>query len=410
ESRITNMKKRDIVITGLQDFHAEIGSNAVNLAYEFAKKHRVLYVNYPLDRLSKWRNASEKSVQRRIAVRNGRQKALEKINDNLWVYTPDVILESVSKIPFRWLFDEILKNNNRKYAKSIQTALSELHINDFILFEDGDLYRTLYLKEWLKPSLFIYYSRDNLIATPYFQKHGPRIEKALMQKADAVLCNSEYLASLARQHNPESYDAGQGVDTAPFEKAPGKIPDEINNAKKPVIGYIGVLSSLRLDVALLETVAERNPQWTFAFVGPEDETFRKSRLHEWPNVLFTGRKDFQDLPAYLHGFDVAINPQLINDVTIGNYPRKIDEYLAAQKPVVAVKTEAMKMFSEVVFLAEGAGEFEQRIKNALESKDFNKQERLKTAKRHTWENSVDKIYQVIQHIEKQKGHGTKGKN
>ncbi len=396
------MKKRDIVITGLQDFHAEIGSNAVNIAYEFAKKHRVLYVNYPLDRLSKWRNASDMLVQRRIAVRNGRQKALEKINDNLWVYTPDVILESVSKIPFRWLFDKILKKNNKKYAKSIQKALSELDINDFILFEDGDLYRTLYLKEWLKPSLFIYYSRDNLIATPYFRKHGSRIEKAMMQKTDAVVCNSEYLASLARRYNIESYDVGQGVDTGPFEKQPEKHPPEIEKTKKPVIGYIGVLSSLRLDVALLETISERNPQWSFVFVGPEDEAFKNSRLHALSNVIFTGRKDFDQLPAYLHGFDVAINPQVINDVTIGNYPRKIDEYLAAQKPVVAVKTEAMKLFSEVVFLAEGAVEFEQKIIAALDNKEHNKVERLKVARSHTWENSVNNIYRVIQNIEKQK--------
>jgi hypothetical protein len=35
-----------------------------------------------------------------------------------------------------------------------------------------------------------------------------------------------------------------------------------------------------------------------------------------------GSKDSQDLPNYVKGFDVAINPQLTNDLTIGNYPRK----------------------------------------------------------------------------------------
>ena len=43
---------RDIVIVGQQPWDTEIGSNCKNIALEFSKHNRVLYVNSPLDRFT----------------------------------------------------------------------------------------------------------------------------------------------------------------------------------------------------------------------------------------------------------------------------------------------------------------------------------------------------------------------
>ncbi len=45
----------------------------------------------------------------------------------------------------------------------------------------------------------------------------------------------------------------------------------------------------------------------------------------------------KELPGYIQHFDVCINPQKLNPITIGNYPLKVDEYLAMGKPVVATR-------------------------------------------------------------------------
>ncbi|HAI83429.1 MAG TPA: glycosyl transferase family 1, partial [Chitinophagaceae bacterium] len=87
--------------------------------------------------------------------------------------------------------------------------------------------------------------------------------------------------------------------------------------------------------------ATAKPEWSLVLVGPEDEAFKQSALHQLPNVHFLGSKQPEALPEYVAAFDVCINPQLLNEVTIGNYPRKVDEYLAMGKPVVATQTEAM---------------------------------------------------------------------
>ena len=72
--------------------------------------------------------------------------------------------------------------------------------------------------------------------------------------------------------------------------------------------------------------------------------------------------------AYIHHFDVCINPQQVNPLTIGNYPRKIDEYLASGKPVVATATQAMEMFREYVSLCQTKEEYVVSIRKLLDEK------------------------------------------
>ena len=174
-------------------------------------------------------------------------------------------------------------------------------------------------------------------------------------------------------------------------------PTDIPLFKKPVIGYIGALLALRLDIRLLEQLARKHPEWQFVFVGPEDQEFKNSTLHELENVLFTGPKKPIELPSYLSCFDVAINPQELNEMTIGNYPRKIDEYLAMGKPVVATKTRAMVVFEEFVYLAESTEEYSSYIQKALDEDTENLRiKRSEFAKSHTWEASVQNILQAIE--------------
>jgi hypothetical protein len=46
------MTGRDIIVVGLQPLDSLIGSNCINIAEEFARNNRVLYVNYPFDKAS----------------------------------------------------------------------------------------------------------------------------------------------------------------------------------------------------------------------------------------------------------------------------------------------------------------------------------------------------------------------
>ena len=132
-------------------------------------------------------------------------------------------------------------------------------------------------------------------------------------------------------------------------------------------------------------------------VGPEDETFRKSDLHKIPNVHFLGLKDPDLIPAYIRQFDVAINPQKLNDVTWGNYPRKIDEYLGMGKPVVASKTEFMSLFTDITSLATSYEEYVTLIERALRENTPEEEVRREAfAMTHTWEHNLSGISEIFE--------------
>ena len=60
------IKGQDIIVVGIQAWDIEIGSNCKNIAVEFAKHNRVLYVNPPLDRATLKRDKNSEKVQKRI--------------------------------------------------------------------------------------------------------------------------------------------------------------------------------------------------------------------------------------------------------------------------------------------------------------------------------------------------------
>jgi len=62
------MKNRDIIVVGIQPWDIEIGSNCKNIALEFAKTNRVLYVNSPLDRISRYRHRNLEKIKNRIKI------------------------------------------------------------------------------------------------------------------------------------------------------------------------------------------------------------------------------------------------------------------------------------------------------------------------------------------------------
>lgn len=386
----------DIIIIGQQPWDTDIGSNCKNIALEWSKTNRVLYINSPLDRISLIKNKKDPKIQKRINVVNRQESGLIKIQDNLWNYYPDCIVESINWINSLSLFRFFNKRNNRKLSNSINKALEALNFQNVILFNDNEMFKAFYLGDYLKPVLSIYYSRDYMIGVDYWKKHGEILEPELIAKSHLCFANSEYLANYCRKYNARSFNVGQGCDIESFKNVSTTRPSDLKEMSNPIIGYVGVVSASRLDIDIILHIAKQYPNYQVVLVGPEDDVFRASKLHELKNVHFLGQKEVSELPGYINAFDICINPQVVNAITRGNYPRKIDEYLALGKPVVATRTETMGFFSDFVYLADDKGDYIKLIDLAIQ--EDNEERRLARkdfAFGHTWENSVKEMKKEI---------------
>jgi teichuronic acid biosynthesis glycosyltransferase TuaH len=393
---MTEISNRDFVIVGLQPWYIDLGCNAKDIAYQLARRNRVLYINAPVKRKI-YLAGKDPNFNKHISLLRNKEDQLVAISDNLWEFYPSCLTESANWLPSTGLFRIVNYYNNRRYAREIRKACSRLGFQQIILLNDNDPYNGFYLKELLRPSLYIYYMRDFLQGFDYWKKHTSILEPELIRKADIIVANSTYFAEYTRSLNQNAFYIGQGCNLQAFDPAAFDIPlTDIQQLTRPIIGYVGALNSSRLDHAIIRTIATENPQWNIVLVGPEDDAFKQSDLHQIANVHFTGSRPFSELAAYVKAFDVCINPQFNNTITQGNYPLKIDEYLAMGKPVVATRTTAMKLFEAHTFLADGPQEYSTLIKKALETDNPQQaQERIRFAKTHTWENSVAEIYRAI---------------
>ncbi len=393
------IKNRDIVLFSFQPWNSGIAFNFKDMAFELARYNRVLFIDRALDRHSILKRIF--SLKKQDTENSGTP---EMIQDNFWILHPRSMLESGNWSPTYKLFDFFNRTNNKRLAAEIKKAIRLLNFDDCIMINDNDFFRGLYQKSLLPVRDYIFYIRDALTSQPYFKKYGPRCEMEMIQKADLVVANSAWLADYAGQWNPNSVDIGQGCNLEAFIKDDLPEPRDMRSIPRPIAGYCGAVNSMRLDEQLLLHIARSLPEISLVLVGPADSRFARSQLRQLPNVYFLGLKPPDQAAAYVNQFTICINPQSVNPLTIGNYPRKIDEYLASGKPVVATATAAMEMFREFAELCHSGEDFVLAIRKLLDQSDAgsgkSKTERRKFALTHSWENSIGALGDAFYFTEK----------
>lgn len=388
----------DFILLCQQSWQLRLRTNARSLARELAaRQHRVLYAQPALDLhalLTGWRRPE---VRQHLRVVLGLGDELSATEPNVWVLTPGCLALSANWLPPGWLFERVNRLNAWLLARSLRRAMRRLWLKRPVLLQDGLMYPGTELKRLLRPRAFVYYLRDYMLAVPYFRRHGPRMERRLLERADLVAANSAYLADYAREYTPRSVDIGQGCELELYRAdLPYPEPADLARVPHPRIGYTGFLTTVRLDLALLEQLARQRPDWHWVLVGPEDADFARSALHQLPNVHFLGNKAPAQLPAYLQHVDACINPQVLNVTTAGNYPLKIDEYLALGKPVVATHTRTMELFADHVRLARAPADWFRLLTQALQPTDpARAAQGVAFARSHTWAASVDRLLAAL---------------
>lgn len=160
-------------------------------------------------------------------------------------------------------------------------------------------------------------------------------EAGLLARADLVFTGGYSLWEAKRKRHANAWPFPSGVDVAHFASARQSQTDPPDQVllPRPRLGFYGVIDE-RFDLALLDGVARRRPQWQFVMIGPVVKIDPAS-LPRRANLHFLGGKVYDDLPRYLAGWDVALMPFALNASTRFISPTKTPEYLAGGRPVVS---------------------------------------------------------------------------
>lgn len=187
----------------------------------------------------------------------------------------------------------------------------------------------------LAPAVTVFDSMDELSA---FSGASPRLallERRLLKRADLVFTGGRSLHEAKRRLHPSVHLFPSSVDTAHFGAARDHLRDRADQAgvPRPRIGFFGVIDE-RMDVPLVAEVARRRPDWQIVMLGP----VTKIDAHALPtcsNLHWLGMKTYDELPAYIGGWDAGLMPFAINEATRYISPTKTPEFLAAGTPVVS---------------------------------------------------------------------------
>ena len=221
-------------------------------------------------------------------------------------------------------------------------------------------------------------------------------EQKLLAAADVVFAGGRKLWQTKKLQNENCHFYGCGVDVAHFGNArrdDTKIPDDIAALKKPVLGYFGVVDE-RMDYELLVKLADANPDWSIAMVGPQ---LKVDAVPQRPNLHWLGQKNYIQLPAYCKAFDVCLMPFALNEATEFINPTKALEYMATGRPIVSsAVADVVTNFGSVVNIARTHDEFISLCRAAIEKADSARIETgLKQAAENSWDGIIARLEKHI---------------
>lgn len=392
------LKNQHIFILGTSKFDGPDQSTSFNIARELAKNNKVYYIDYPIT----WKDYVQQWGSKQIRFR---KRFFSPFSDGLIpgdienlsiIICPPVM--SINFLPEGKLYRALLKINEKIIRDRIRRVIKLKGISNFIYINSFNFHYPR-IADALKPALSIYHCVDPMII-PYDMKHGIISENELVAKSDLVICTSRQLYEEKKRQNSNTYFIPNAADLIHSSKALSdelEIHPVLSSIKKPRIGYTGAIER-RFDFELIRTVAEANKDKSFIFAGQLIPEFVPEWFLRTENIYYIGRLPFEDMPALIRGFDVAIIPFKKDRVSKTIFPLKLFEYLGAGKPVVAsnFNPDLEEFTHGFVSYCDNAEAFSNAIEDALRSDDPHlKQARLTIAAENTWEKRGQEIAELI---------------
>ena len=362
-----------------------------------ARHNRILWVNSLHNRKPQ---LARKDFRRAYQKVSESFRGVQPVHQNIWQFTPLYL----PVLGSAW----IRKVNVSVLRLQLRLALSRLGFRNPISWtyapSSADLVGTL------GEALVVYHCVDEFGA---FSDAAPEIrqrEQELLEKSNLVIVSSGDLLAKKRPLNPNVHLVTHGVDYEHFRKATDAstpVAPELKDLPRPILGFHGLIADW-VDLKLIAELARVRPQWSIVLVGRGDTSL--ASLAGLPNIHAIGHRPYETLPQYLRGFDVALLPFVVNELTLASNPLKLREYLAAGLPVVAAPLPEVARFEGLVTLS-GDAEGYVRAVEALE--DGNRlgpsEERSREVVGESWDAKVREIETLLSALSDARVAGAEGR-
>jgi glycosyltransferase involved in cell wall biosynthesis len=389
-SRISILRGRDILCFS-HDWTGDPLSKT-HLMRVLSRENRILWINAIANRMP---TASSKDLSRIVKKLKSFTEPVKEVEPNIHVLNPLAIPAYGSAA--------VRKFNQKLLISQVKKAMRKLEFKNPINMVFNPAAGLLAGK--LGETELIYYCVDEYTAFTGAASGLKEIEEDLFRKSDLVIVSAEKLFETKQHFNKNTHVIRHGTDWKHFRKSLNeatKIPDEIANLPKPIIGFHGLLADW-VDFDLIKKTAEYFSKGSVVLIGKitVDAEKKIKILDNVKNIHFLGRKPYSELPNYCKGFDVALNPFEINELTLAANPLKVREYLAAGLQTVSTDIPEVRILKDCL-VGKNHDDFIAKIDFALNNPKS--KEAISDAISHeSWEAKINELRGIMSKSEKVKG-------
>jgi protoporphyrinogen oxidase/glycosyltransferase involved in cell wall biosynthesis len=260
-------------------------------------------------------------------------------------------------------------------SKLVGQAIARERIDDYGAWLCTPM--ALPLLQKLDPRVIVYDCADDLAALHMAPRQLSQRESALLRVANVVFCGGPGLYDARNERHRNVHVFPSSVDSAHFARATDSTIThaEIRSLARPRLGYCGVVDE-HIDVDLLARVAHARPEWELCVVGPVTRLDAAALPHA-PNLHYFGARTYDELPAFIAGWDVALLPFARDEPTRSVSATNALEYMAAQRPIVSTPiTDVERLYGDVVRFGDSPEAFIACVEDALVEPDALRAARL----------------------------------
>ena len=229
-------------------------------------------------------------------------------------------------------------------------------------------------------------------------------ENILLKEADLVITGGPSRDRPKKDRHPSVHCFSSSVDAAHFAQVER---DHALQAElpRPRLGYCGVIDE-RINMELIDAMATAHPEWQLVMVGPVVK-IDPMGLPRHANIHWLGQQSYQDLPAFICGWDVCLMPFAINEATKFISPTKMLEYMACGRPSVSTPIrDVVEPYGHVVAIADTPQAYveacERILGRSIDEQRAHAAELAEAISKTSWDRTANAMAELIEQADRAK--------